>query len=201
MLRKGADTAAAVDRAGRKRRRQGGPHVHADAFHGFAAKLDAKQRRDLLADPNVVAVVPDEIVAADAQTMPTGHLARRRPAIDAWPAINSVDDRVDADVAIVDTASPRTRTSTSPAATTARRRDRTAWRDKNDHGTHVAGTVGAIDNGIGVVGVAPGARVWGVQILNDDGYGLLSWYVCGLDWIPPSATRSTRPGRCSRRST
>jgi hypothetical protein len=36
---------------------------------------------------------------------------------------------------------------------------------------------------MGVVGVAPGARVWAVKILNNDGYGLLSWYVCGLDWI------------------
>ena len=26
-------------------------------------------------------------------------------------------------------------------------------------------------------------RVWGVKILNDDGYGLISWYICGLDWI------------------
>ena len=40
-----------------------------------------------------------------------------------------------------------------------------------------------IDNTIGVVGVAPGARIWAVRILNADGYGLLSWYVCGLDWI------------------
>jgi hypothetical protein len=61
--------------------------------------------------------------------------------------------------------------------------DHSAWRDKESHGTHVAGTVGAINNDFGVVGVAPGARVWGVKILNDDGYGLLSWYVCGLDWI------------------
>ncbi len=45
------------------------------------------------------------------------------------------------------------------------------------------GPSAALDNSYGVVGVAPGARVWGVKILNDDGYGLLSWYVCGLDWI------------------
>ena len=53
----------------------------------------------------------------------------------------------------------------------------------NGHGTHVAGTVGAIDNGSGVVGVAPGVRLWAVKILDDSGDGLLSWYVCGLDWI------------------
>jgi hypothetical protein len=34
-----------------------------------------------------------------------------------------------------------------------------------------------------VVGVAPGVRLWAVKILNDSGSGLLSWYVCGLDWI------------------
>ncbi len=61
--------------------------------------------------------------------------------------------------------------------------DHTAWRDKNNHGTHVAGIVGALDNSFGVVGVAPGARMWAVKILNDDGYGLISWYICGLDWI------------------
>jgi hypothetical protein len=58
MLRSGADTAAVVEKA---RTRNG---VKADrsfgrAFRGFAAKLDEKQHRDLLADPNVVAVVPD----------------------------------------------------------------------------------------------------------------------------------------------
>ena len=60
-------------------------------------------RRDLRADPNVVAVVPDEVVAADAQTVPTGVAARRRPRIATSAAIDGVDERVDADVAIVDT--------------------------------------------------------------------------------------------------
>ncbi|MDQ2964339.1 MAG: S8 family serine peptidase, partial [Chloroflexota bacterium] len=61
--------------------------------------------------------------------------------------------------------------------------DRNAWTDGHGHGTHVAGTVGAIDNDFGVVGVAPGVRLWSVRILNSEGFGYLSWYICGLDWI------------------
>ena len=80
-------------------------------------------------------------------------------------------------------ASGRTRTSTSRAATTAPARTgrpgptttatARTWRARSGRSTTT----------YGVVGVAPGARVWGVKILNGDGYGYLSWYVCGLDWI------------------
>ena len=152
------------------------------AFHGFAAKLDARQKRDLLADPNVVALVPDEAIHLTAQTVPTG-VARVGGLLNPIADIDGNDDRVDADVAITDTglnAHPDLNVAGGYNCATS---DRTAWRDKNYHGTHVAGTIGALDNGIGVVGVAPGARVWGVRILNDQGDGLISWYLCGLDWI------------------
>ena len=51
------------------------------AFRGFAAKLDKAQRAAMLADPNVAAVVPDEVVEIEAQSMPTGisGSAARRP--------------------------------------------------------------------------------------------------------------------------
>ena len=55
------------------------------------------------------------------------------------------------------------------------------------HATHVAGTIGAIDNSEGVVGVAPGARIWSVRVLDRHGSGLLSWIAAGIDWV--TATR------------
>ena len=120
---------------------------------------------------------------ADAQTIPTGvsrvggrrqHARRHR----------RLDQPVDADVAIVDTGvTARTRTSTSPAATTARPRDRTRWRDQNGHGTHVAAR-SPPSTTASASSASPRAPACGrVRILNDSGYGLLSWYVCGLDWI------------------
>jgi subtilisin family serine protease len=181
VLKGTADTATVMTR---HRKREG---MHADrsfknAFRGFTAKLDATQRKALLADPSVAAVVPDEVVQIAAQTVPTGvsRVGTRQSTI---AKINGLDERVDADVAIVDTgiaAHPDLNRVGGYNCTTS---NRGAWGDGNGHGTHVAGTVGALDNTIGVVGVAPGVRLWSVRILNSSGAGLLSWYVCGLDWI------------------
>ena len=55
-------------------------------------------------------------------------------------------------------------------------------RDDNGHGTHVAGIVGALANGYGVVGVAPGAALWAVKVLDASGSGALSNIVGALDW-------------------
>ena len=46
-----------------------------------------------------------------------------------------------------------------------------AWDDDNNHGTHVSGTIAALDNSIGVVGVAPEASLFGVKVLNSRGSG------------------------------
>ncbi len=43
--------------------------------------------------------------------------------------------------------------------------------DNHYHSNHVAGTIGAIDNSVGVVGVAPGARIFAVKALNSRGCG------------------------------
>jgi subtilisin len=55
--------------------------------------------------------------------------------------------------------------------------------DGNGHGTHVAGIIAALDNGVGVVGVAPQARLWAVRVLNDQGVGSYSDVVCGIDFV------------------
>ena len=152
-------------------------------IRGFSARLDAKQRKALEADPSVVAVVPDEVIQVEGQTTPTG-VSRIFTKSNTIAKINGVDERVNADVAIVDTGiQPNHPDLNVVGGYNCSTSNRAAWRDVQNHGTHVAGTVAAKDNTVGVVGVAPGARLWAVKILNDDGYGLLSWYVCGLDWI------------------
>jgi subtilisin len=53
--------------------------------------------------------------------------------------------------------------------------------DKNGHGTHVTGIIAAVDNTIGVVGVAPQAKIMPVQVLSASGFGSWSGLVNGLD--------------------
>ncbi|HVK27208.1 MAG TPA: S8 family serine peptidase [Nocardioides sp.] len=52
----------------------------------------------------------------------------------------------------------------------------------SDHGTHVAGTIGAARNGTGIVGVAPGVRMASVKVVNDDGFIYPEYAVCGFVW-------------------
>ncbi len=152
------------------------------AFRGLSARLSPKQVRELRRDPNVLQVVPDEKIELAAQLIPNG-IGRVDANLSPAAKIDGIDERVDADVAIVDTgiaSIPELNVAGGYNCSTA---NHSLWRDVHGHGTHVAGIVGAIDNGAGVVGVAPGVRLWAVKILDDGGSGLLSWYVCGLDWI------------------
>lgn len=62
--------------------------------------------------------------------------------------------------------------------------------DQNGHGTHVAGTIAAKANGIGVIGVAPGATVVSVRVLDRNGSGSTSGVIAGVDYVAANG----RPG-------
>ncbi|MDP2362132.1 MAG: S8 family serine peptidase, partial [Ignavibacteria bacterium] len=57
------------------------------------------------------------------------------------------------------------------------------WPDLNGHGTHVAGIIGAKNNSIGSVGVAPGAKVAAVKVLNYSGSGTYSQVIAGVNYV------------------
>ena len=56
------------------------------------------------------------------------------------------------------------------------------WADDNGHGTHVAGTIAAIDNDIGVVGVAPSVELYAVKVLDKSGSGSWAAVAAGIRW-------------------
>jgi len=63
--------------------------------------------------------------------------------------------------------------------------------DDNGHGTHVAGIISALNNTIGVVGVAPQSKPYCVKVLDSTGAGSDSSIIAGLDWIYTNANLVT----------
>ncbi|MEL6989761.1 MAG: S8 family serine peptidase, partial [Bacteroidota bacterium] len=63
-----------------------------------------------------------------------------------------------------------------------------SWQDFNGHGTHVAGTIAARNNGSGVIGVAYGARVVAVKVLNAAGSGSTAGILAGVDYVYNNST-------------
>ncbi|NIQ09711.1 MAG: S8 family serine peptidase, partial [Gammaproteobacteria bacterium] len=57
-----------------------------------------------------------------------------------------------------------------------------SYDDGHSHGTHCAGIIGARNNFIGVVGVAPLCNLYAVKVLSDSGSGYSSWVIAGMDW-------------------
>ncbi len=64
-----------------------------------------------------------------------------------------------------------------------RGRDGKSTDDGNGHGSHVAGTVAALNNDLGVIGVAPGATVIPVKVLDSRGSGSYSGVIAGVDHV------------------
>jgi hypothetical protein len=181
LYRGGTDAATATERRSvRVGFRADRTFTH--GIRGFSAALSDAQVATLRNDSAVAAVIPDERIEVEGQTNPTG-ISRIGARLSAAAKIDGVDERVDADVAILDTGIAKVPDLNVAGGHDCSTSNAGRWRDVYGHGTHVAGTVGGIDNGSGVVGVAPGVRLWAVKVIDDTGSGLLSWYACGIDWV------------------
>lgn len=159
-------------------------------INGFSASFSPEVFRAMSSDKRIKLIEPDLIVSLppdfsfqavplSTQTLPAG-IDRIDADLNPIAKIDTIDERVDIDVGIIDTGCD----SLHPDLNVYRRVDFTGegLMDGHGHGTHVAGTAAAIDNSIGVVGVAPGARLWSIKVLNSAGSGFWSWVIAGLDY-------------------
>jgi subtilisin len=167
------------------------------ALQGAAVTMASALVEKVLADPRVAYIEPDVVMTAAAQILPTG-IDRINADLDATANIDGINAPLDVDIAILDTGVDFNHADLNvhryaycatqgPFNASCTENDSGAM-DGNGHGTHVAGTAGALDNNSGVVGVAPGARIWAVKVLEDTGSGSLAQIIAGIDYVTGHAS-------------
>jgi minor extracellular protease Epr len=134
--------------------------------------IDALQR-----NPNVAYVENDYKVYALQQTTPWGIQKIRAPQV--WATGNK---GTGIKVAIVDTGIDTAHPDLKVVGGVSYVSYTTSYNDDNGHGTHCAGIVAALNNTIGVVGVAPEAALYAVKVLDSSGSGYFSDVISGIDW-------------------
>ncbi len=171
-------------------------HSYALLENVLAVEVPVTALNGLLLNPNVVGV------EFDAEVQLLGKPAPSQPAQQLpWGV-----DRIDADLAVpkgagvkvcvVDTGIDKDHPDLQANIVGGRNfvakgltLDPAKWDDDNGHGTHVAGTVAALDNTIGVVGVAPQASLLAAKVLNRQGSGYLSDVMAGVDYCVQSGAK------------
>ena len=119
-------------------------------------------------------------------------LANMRPPLRStgWRLIHAERVRGDGSgvrVAIVDTGVDMTHPDlegvVGDAGKDCMRRKNKTLMDLNGHGTHVSGIIAAQNNDFGMVGVAPGVTIVPVRVLDKEGSGTFSSFLCGIDYV------------------
>ncbi|MDQ2049205.1 S8 family peptidase [Natronolimnohabitans sp. A-GB9] len=131
-------------------------------------------------NPNVRYIEPEvEVKALGDQSVPWG-IDRTNADV----AIN--DDDIEASgskIAIIDTGIDPDHESLRVAGGQNFTGESTDdWTDRNGHGTSAAGIATALDNDVGVVGVAPEAELYAVKVLDDDGTGTNTDVAAAIEW-------------------
>ncbi|MBB6328744.1 subtilisin family serine protease [Algoriphagus iocasae] len=173
-------------------------YVYGSTIEGFSVNLTEDQAEILAKDPSIKSVESDRVIAlapppgkgpgggggggSASQQIPYGIL--RVGGGDTYTGSKKayiIDSGIDA-------SHPDLNVSVSAGFNAFNSgKDSDLSKDGNGHGTHVAGTIGAIDNGFGVIGVAAGATVVPVKVLNSRGSGSYSGVIAGVNFVAGNA--------------
>ena len=164
-------------------------HVYKNSVKGFTANMPCNAAEKAFGnDANILRMTPDSIVSVNFKGKPGGGdggqqasygTARVGGPVDgtgrtAWV----IDSGIDLDHPDLNIDASRGFTSISSGG----------MDDANGHGTHVAGTIGALNNNIGALGVAPNTTVIPVRVLDRRGSGSISGVIAGVDHVAANAS-------------
>ncbi len=160
--------------------------VYETALQGFTVRMAPGQAKKLGADLNVKYIEADQIITLSpikltgkpapvaAQKIPWG--ITRVGGVAVFNGTNTawvIDTGIDLDHPDLNVDATRSKTFVLSKSAD----------DDNGHGSHVAGTIAAKNNTIGVVGVAPGAKLVAVKVLTRSGSGTTSGVIAGIDYV------------------
>jgi subtilisin family serine protease len=166
-------------------------HVYAAVLDGFAVRLNKDEYEILKKDPSVKYIEADRVVSiAQGNGKPGGGGGGSTGQEVPWgiTRVGGFVNYTGSNVAwVIDTGIDLTHPDLNVSSTngfTAFTSGRDAnLNDGHGHGTHVAGTIAAVDNSEGVVGVAAGAPVVPVKVLDSRGSGSYTGVIAGVDWV------------------
>lgn len=162
------------------------------AVKGFSANLTELQLEQLRNDPRVLRIEQDYTISispykgkpggggsgtTESQQVPYGTIRVGGGATASTHTAWVIDSGIDLDHPDLNVDVDRSQSFLSGGG------GANSPDDQNGHGTHVAGTIAAIDNNIGSVGVAPGTTVVAVRVLDRRGSGSLSGVIAGVDYV------------------
>jgi subtilisin len=169
--------------------------IYEHSIKGFAFAGAPQAAAALSRRAEIAYVEQDQVFQAWSQTVPTG--VARADAVgpqaqSTWgTALEAVQN---VKIAIIDTGLDGHHADLNVAGDGVRFYTKgpwlyqdSNWHDDNGHGTHVGGTVAAKDNNVGVIGVAPGAPLTAVKVLDKNGSGSTTTVIAGVDWVAARA--------------
>ncbi|WP_201977718.1 S8 family serine peptidase [Hymenobacter rubidus] len=184
LLRGRGLQATAVDRA------------YGHVFKGFSARLTGPEAAALASDGRVAYVEQDKIISLGKPVKGGTTTTTTQPVQTTPYGITRVGtgDGTGKTAWIIDTGIDLTHPDLTVDANRSRSflssssgADYASANDGNGHGTHVSGTIAAKNNSIGVVGVAAGATLIAVRVLDDNGSGTSSGVISGIDYVSANA--------------
>jgi subtilisin family serine protease len=173
-------------------------HVYGTALKGFSLKIPPGQLKKLQDDPSVSFIEKDQVATLifpdlkikkkpvlppDPEPDPTQEVPWGITRVNGGGEFTGKNTAWILDSGI-DLDHPDLNVDVSRSVTFVRSKSAD---DDNGHGSHVAGTIGAIDNEIGVVGVAPNATLVAVKVLDRRGSGSYSGVIAGIDYVAANA--------------
>ncbi len=149
----------------------------------FLAHLTEGESEKLRQDPSVLLIEPDRIMAmcncvdvatSSSLTWDIQQTGYGRGDLQTTKTAWIIDTGIDLDHPDLNVDATRSRSFVS---------GQTSADDQNGHGTHVAGIIGAKNNSIGITGIASGATLVALRVLDEDGEGRLSGIIQAVNYV------------------